>query len=307
MTDHSELLEAALHSRPDGIALLDIGGEVVFWNRAAELITGYNCVDVLARPIPALLGPLLSESALQENLPLGRVPPLATGALVHVRHKLGHTVPAIARRVELRNGIGERIGMAVVFHPSESLDALPDGEGGEQIREIQSRAELEERLQAEFDDFSQGGPPFGVLWIGIDQAEEMKKTHGMDACRVMLDKVRRAIARGLRPSEEMGDWGEGEFLVLAHERSQEMFLSHAQTLTGLARTADFRWWGDRISLTVSTGAAQACRRGDESVEQLLNRARHAMETSSHAGGNRTTVAATSPETASSGDPTCSLS
>ena len=79
-----------------------------------------RCIDVLARPIPAPLGTLLSESALQENLPLGSAPRLAYGALVHARHKLGHTVPAIARRVILRNGIGERIGTAVAFHPAES-------------------------------------------------------------------------------------------------------------------------------------------------------------------------------------------
>ena len=28
-------------------------------------------------------------------------------------------------------------------------------------------------------------------------------------------------------------------------------------LAGLARTADFRWWGDRVSLTVSVGVAMA--------------------------------------------------
>jgi diguanylate cyclase (GGDEF)-like protein/PAS domain S-box-containing protein len=307
MIDRTELLEAALDSRPDGIALLDAVGQVVFWNRAAELITGYASIEVLARPIPAPLGTLLSESALQENLPLGSAPPLAYGALVHARHKLGHTVPAIARRVMLRNGIGEHIGMAVAFHPVESLDALPNGETGEELREIQSRADLEDRMQAEFEDFSHGGPPFGVLWIGIDQAQEMQRTHGADACRVMLDKVRRAVARGLRPTEEMGYWGDGEFLVLAHERTAEMFLSHGQTLAGLARTADFRWWGDRISLTVSIGVAQACRQQDESLQQLLHRARHAMEASSREGGNRTMVAGNSQTTASSGDSICSRS
>ena len=28
----------------------------------------------------------------------------------------------------------------------------------------------------------------------------------------------------------------------------EMLAAHAQMLAGLARTADFRWWGDRLSL-----------------------------------------------------------
>ena len=73
----------------------------------------------------------------------------------------------------------------------------------------------------------------------------------------MLDKVRHALAQGLRPAEEMSRWGDDEFLVVAHEHSAEMLAAHARTLAGLARTADFRWWGDRVSLTVSIGAAQA--------------------------------------------------
>ena len=109
----------------------------------------------------------------------------------------------------------------------------------------------------------------------------------------MLEKVRHALAHGLRPAEEMGRWGDDEFLIMAHERNAEMLASHAHTLAGLARTADFRWWGDRMSLTVSIGAAQADSQGAETLARLLERARGAMETSSRTGGNRVTVVAAS--------------
>ena len=101
----------------------------------------------------------------------------------------------------------------------------------------------------------------------------------------MLDKVQRALAQGLRPAEEMGRWGDEEFMMISHERTPEMLGAHAQVLAGLARTADFRWWGDRVSLTVSIGAAQACHDRDEGLAQLLERAQKAMESSIHAGGN----------------------
>ena len=41
MRDSAELLESALDSLPAGIALFGMEGEVVFWNRVAESITGY--------------------------------------------------------------------------------------------------------------------------------------------------------------------------------------------------------------------------------------------------------------------------
>lgn len=297
MRDRGELMEAALDSRPDGIALLGADGEVIFWNRAAENITGYPGMELLSRPIPPPLVPLLCGPELLPAMPSVFASQSGRGALVPTRHKLGHAVQAIAQRVPLRDALGESIGTAVFFHPAQSLDALPHGETTDcEAEELQaSQAELEERLQAEYDDFARGGPAFGVLWISVNQAEGLSKTHGAVACHSMLDKVRRAVAQGLRPGEQMGRWGDAEFLILAHERSAEMLAAHAQNLVGLARTADFRWWGDRVSITVSIGAAQASDPAGENLAQLLERARQAMEDSNREGGNRTTLAARRPE------------
>jgi diguanylate cyclase (GGDEF)-like protein/PAS domain S-box-containing protein len=289
MTDRTELLEAALDSRPDGIALLGMDGEVVLWNQAAEAITGYAGIEILHLPIPASLESLLLDSALLGDLPLGTVLPAHHGTLVCVRHKLGHTLETIARRVVLRDGMGERIGTAVAFHPAESLDALPLGEFAEGCVTAENRSEFEERLQVAFDDFQGGGPPLGVLWISVDQGPELRKTHGVAASHAMLERVRRALAQGLRPSEAIATWGDNEFLIVAHERNIQMLATHAQTMVGLARTADFRWWGDRISLTVSIGVAQAGCEEAGTLTELLNSAYLAMERSSRAGGNRATV------------------
>ena len=196
----------------------------------------------------------------------------------------------MARALVLRDGMGERIGMAAVFHSAESLDSLPHGETEEDTDVAASQADLEDRLQSEFEDFLQGGVPFGVLWIGVDQAHELRRTHGAAACQAMLAKVWQALAAALRPSDVIGRWGDDEFLVIAHERTAEMLAAHAQRLAGLARTADFRWWGDRVSLTVSIGAAQVEGSRDETLALLLERSQNAMEGSMREGGNRTTSA-----------------
>lgn len=280
-TRRRELLEAALDGMPEGVALLDERDGVVLWNRAAEAILGYASLDVLGRPIPAGLEALLAEWRQNAN------PEAGHGVLAPARHKLGHMVHAIARTRALRDEMGERIGAAVVFHPAESLEALPHGES-EEDGEEQSLAEFEERLQNEFDDCIRGEMPLGVLWIGVDQAQELRKTHGAGACHEMLKKMARALAVGLRPSDELGRWGDNEFLIITHERTPEMLHAHARVLAGLARTADFRWWGDRVSLTVSIGAAQAS--AEETLTRLLERAQQAEGQSMQAGGNQATLA-----------------
>ncbi|HEY1159862.1 MAG TPA: diguanylate cyclase [Terracidiphilus sp.] len=288
MTDRTELLEATLGSLPEGIALADEEGRVVFWNGAAEAITGHLGAGLLGRPVRETLESLIVGGARQWTVQTDEEAIPGHGSLVQVRHRLGHDFPVMARKLVLRDGLGGRIGMAVVFHPAESLDALPRGETGESQGVEESQAELEDRLGALFDDFSQSGMPFGVLWITVDQAHELRKTHGAGACEAMRERVERALAQGLRCAENLGRWGEDEFLVISHERTPAMLAVHAQMLAGLARTADFRWWGDRISLTVSIGAAQAQQSG--TLVDLLERAKAAMSSSFHAGGNQITSA-----------------
>jgi diguanylate cyclase (GGDEF)-like protein/PAS domain S-box-containing protein len=283
MSDRLQLIEAALDVLPDGIALAGVDGRLAFWNSSAEAITGHPRTSLLGKPVSDALDILIAGGARQWTLNTGSVAQPGRAVVVQVRHRLGHDLPAIARILPLRDALGERIGTAVLFHPAQSLDALPRGETSLDEDTTATQTDLEDRLQTEFDDLARGGQPFGVLWIAIEQARDLRRTHGVRACQAMFEKVERALSNGLRPSEELGRWGDDEFLVISHERTAEMLAAHAQLLAGLARTADFRWWGDRVSLSVSIGAAQA--RSSETLAELLERAQSAMQASIHAGGN----------------------
>ena len=287
MTDRTELVEAALESYPEGIALFDLEDHVIFWNRAAQILTGYSGADVVGRQITAALEPLTICSDHDMDVTTANGLRLGRGSLVHAQHKQGHDVPAIARRVVLRNGLGGRIGTAAVFHPADHSTALPHGDTSEGIEVLQSQAELHDRLQVDFEAFLHEAVPLGVLWVTVDQALDMRKTHGARACEAMLEIIERTLANGLRAGEEVGRWGDDEFLILCHERTGEILANHGQVLAGLARTADFHWWGDRASLTVSVGAAEAHR--GETLPQLLQRAQSAMLASIRAGGNQVSL------------------
>jgi diguanylate cyclase (GGDEF)-like protein/PAS domain S-box-containing protein len=307
---HVEILEAALSELEEGIAVLDGESRVLFWNSAAAAITGHQSAELLSRSLPTDFyqidahhhaSSVAAEDADHERMPIfgskAAATPAERPALVHLRHRQGHSLPAMLRRTPLRNALGKRFGTLLRFHPMEEIDALPHGvteeNGGQERRVEESQAGMEDRLDEAWCEWTANAVPFGLLWITVDQAAMLRKTHGRDASEAMLAIVERTLLHGLRPAEVLGRWGANEFLVLSHERTAEMLKAHAHRVGGLARTADFRWWGDRVSLTVSIGAAQAAEA--DTLRSLLKRAQHGMEASAYAGGNLVTTKSSSTE------------
>jgi PAS domain S-box-containing protein/diguanylate cyclase (GGDEF)-like protein len=286
MVDRTELLEAALDSFAEGVALADRRGRVSLWNCAAEAITGYGSREVAGQSVRAMLDAMVVGGAERWTLRTEEERS-SHGSLVHLRHKAGHEVAVMARMVVPRDGLGTRLGFGVVFHSAEGNLALPHGEIGENASLAASQAELEDRLASMHEDFQRSDIPLGVLWVTVDQASGLRRTHGTQAVEAMMEKMEKALACGLKPADEIGRWGDDEFLVLSHEHNAAMLADHAQVLAGMARTTDFRWWGDRISLTVSIGAAQA--QLGEALSELLQRSQSAMQESIHAGGNHITA------------------
>lgn len=288
MTNRSQLIEAALTGFPEGLALLGRGGDVAFWNSAAEIITGFPSMDVVGRQVPGALELLLPDGNLDGAEEAHSAMRAARYSLVHAQHHSGRDLVMMMRSVILRDEVGERIGTAVVFHPTESLDLRQHEECGENTTVQAVQDEMAEQARSAFEDFIERATPLGLLWIRVDQAHELRRSHGVRAFETMMERVELTLAHGLRPSEELGRWSEDEFLILSHQPMSAELAAHAQVLAGLARTADFRWWGDRLTLTVSVGAAQALR--TESLSELFGRTQAALFASIHAGGNHITLA-----------------
>lgn len=319
MSDRLEMLETTLNLMEEGVVVLDEQSAILFWSVAAETLTGFTSDEMRSQPfspnlyrVDSSYGGIDPEKSLEIALYTASAAPLigfrdtdsffpdsphsedegiadeSPRQLASMFHKLGHTIPVMLRRVALRKPSGQPCGAVLFFFPVEETDALPHGErGGDHcIERIQS--DMEDRLAAAHHLWITSRMPFGVLWITVDQAQSLRKTHGRDACEEMLHIIEQTLLRQMKPAEVIGRWGCNEFLILTHERTAKLLLERAERLVGLARTADFRWWGDRVGLTVSIGARQAAP--SDTLQSLLDRARQAMHTSEYAGGNHVTEA-----------------
>jgi len=319
MSNTTAMFEAALDLMDEGVVLLDDRAHVTFWNKAAEALTGYRCADLLSQPCPKTLYKVDEEHMERANAateakargcdekgtsgfggavagysetlrPARRAQEedalIARPVLVALQHHLGHPVPAMLRKIALNDPAGKRIGLALLFYPVEESDSLPHGEEGGGAAVERSQADMEDRMDAAQHQWIANRVPYGLLWVTIDQAAQLRKTHGRDACESMLRIVEQTLARGLRPAEAIGRWGSDEFVVLSHARSGALLAEQAQRLAGFTRTAEFRWWGDRVNLTASIGMSLAIE-GD-ALQQVLSRAQEAVHASLHAGGNHVT-------------------
>lgn len=287
MSSRAHMLEATLNLLEEAVVVIDVQSKVVFWNKAAAAVTGYQPEELLCCSCPPNLYSV--DQAHLQHLPLAeREEPLHRPTLVAIRHHSGHLIPAMLRRAELRSTLNELTGHALLFYPVEQNDALPHGECIECATVERSQAAMEDRLDAAQHQWLTNRVPFGLLWITVDQAASLRKSHGREACESMLRTVEQTLLRQLKPAEIIGRWGDNEFLVLTHERTPSLLDEHARRLAGVARTADFRWWGDRVALSVSIGATPAC--SADSLQSLLLRAQQAMQASIYAGGNHVTDA-----------------
>ncbi len=282
----AEILESALETLEEGIAVLDRESRVLFWNHSATAMTGYQSADILSRVLPFNTFELddSHHPALSPSVH-GLTP---RPEFVRLRHCQGHTWNALLRRISLRDSLGSRVGTLLRFHPTEDAEALPYGNGEEEPnREStleRSQNTVEDRLEEAWQAWTHDAVPFNLFWIAIDQGDTLLKTHGIDAFDVMFGIIERTLLHGLRPGDFLGRWGRREFLVICHESSAEQLIAHGQHLCEFAQTSEFRWWGDRIPLTVSIGAAQAS--SGESLSGLMLRTQSSMEASATAGGNR---------------------
>ena len=166
MRDCVEMLEATLNLMDEGVIILDEHEEVLFWNKAAVAVTGYQSEELIGQRCPQHLYRVdeahrsivdADEDTCMPELHEGDPETedrLRRPTLVSIGHKLGYSLPGMLRRIALRNSSGALAGEALLFYPVEQADALPHGERGEG-RDI-------ERSQAGYGRQTRRGlPPVG--------------------------------------------------------------------------------------------------------------------------------------------------
>lgn len=281
-----EIYQYVLENVPIGVYLVDLNRRIVFWNAAAERITGYLAQEVI--------GHLCNENLLMDcdqdcnilcasNCPLENT--IRGGRPLHadlfLLHKEGQRLPVQVSAVPLRNETGACIGSAEFFKQrSFAVEGIRDRRKPNYSRHavtgLLERAAMQEMLAAAVHGFSRGEAAFGILQIALDDLERLRHIDGRQAVNAMMYACGQTIAGSIRPSDAVAFWQDGHFLALINCPSEAGLASCAERTQHLVRLASVPWWGDRLSATVSIGGTMA--RAADTAEALAERAGHAVAT-----------------------------
>ncbi|MFA6957745.1 MAG: diguanylate cyclase [Thermoanaerobaculia bacterium] len=294
-----DLYRTILDSIHDGVYFVDANRTIVYWNSAAEAISGYAAAEVVGRRCnDCILRHCTAEGSLLcgAGCPLERT--LADGvsqeAEVWLHHKKGHRIPVTVRTTAMRDPAGSIIGCVEVFSDnSRKIVSLEQARElnrlafVDELTDIGNRRSVEIRLRDLFSDPHGMGMPVGVLFIDVDHFKAFNDRHGHDTGDAVLRAVAATLGANLRSFDTVGRWGGEEFIVVTTATSLRDLQQLAERLRSLVERTELDRDAKRLSVTVSIGGA-ITKVGDDPAS-LVARADDHLYQSKATGRNRSTV------------------
>ena len=301
MTDKSisydllDIYSAIIENMQDGAYFVDQNRKILFWNSAAEKITGYAKDEIIGKSCP--------ESHLnhidEEGKPLCQVgcPLFATNIdgkqrreRVFVRHKDGHRLPIRVNIFPIRKE-DEIIGSIEIFtqdSPTKYEDQLIEHLSGiamhDDLTKLPNRRYLESFLNYKLNQYSRFNQLFAVLFADIDNFSDFNNTYGHDAGDLVLTNIANTILKDTKKDDMIGRWGGEEIVgVITIDNEYEASIK-ADNFRKLVENIEINYEGKPLHVTVSVGVTVV--KMDDTIESIVDRADHLMYQSKHAGKNR---------------------
>ncbi len=283
----------------DGVFQVDDQGRIVLWNQGAERITGIagkkavgkSCQDELFKHY-AESGDTLAAANLPLLLTLKDGKPREVRA--YLRHVEGFRVSVLIRTLPVMDANQHIFGGMEIFTDNKAIIAAHlRNQRVEQtvlfdpLTGIGNRAHIETKLKYALMDYEASRVPFGVLFMDIDHFKEFNDLHGHLAGDKILRFVANTIKSHLRVTDSCGRWGGEEFLALVMDGNAEGLQMVAEKLRMLVSRAQIEESGERLSVTISTGATMV--HTEDSFETLMKRADELLYKSKQNGRNRVSL------------------
>ena len=150
-----------------------------------------------------------------------------------------------------------------------------------------------EEVESELKRSARFAFPCCLAVLDIDHFKAVNDQHGHAAGDVLLRHFAQTVSACLRASDSLGRLGGEEFALLLPQTALDGAVELAERVRVAVESSSVRCGRVDVRFTVSIGVEQ-WRGADDSVENLIVRADHAMYAAKHGGRNRVHVQVGSP-------------
>jgi diguanylate cyclase (GGDEF)-like protein/PAS domain S-box-containing protein len=291
-----------LNQVQDGVSCVDHGRKIIFWNKAAEQMTGFESAEIMGKQCFEDLSLFLDEEGVnicREKCPVELT--LKDGTIrslgVYLRHKEGFRVPAALRIIPVFKEDGAVIGAVETLINTAPKVRVPlsiaelektgllDTDTG-----IANKQYLDMTLRARLEEYQKYGLPFAVIYIDLDNFNKTLEKYGRFNASKILRTVARTLLKNVRYFDVAGRWNAEEFLVILLNIDESRLDIVANKLRLLIGESYITTETGMLNSTVSIGASLVQRY--DSVEALIKRTEQLMLHSKWLGKNRVSLSFT---------------
>lgn len=290
------LYKKILDNMHEGVRIVDPScRSVLYWNRGAEIITGYrqtevcipedrlklfsHCGDAAAG---SCAGCPVTETAIAGK-PLERE--------MQIRHKNGHFVPVLSCFAPVMDKHGVISGVIEIFSDMtwknlalQKIENLRNLALFDSLTGVWNRRYGEMAIAEKFEELRRYGRSFGLLFIDLDDFKSYNDMYGHPAGDELLRNAARSITMCLRIFDTVCRWGGDEFVCIVSN------IDHAYQMKGLCGriSGTMEALGQSGGVgpvpTMSIGAVVA--KTDDTIDSILLRADQNMYRGKTSGKNR---------------------
>ena len=293
-----ELYKQLLDQLHDAVCFVDPERCILYWNGAAERLTGHTCSEVVGRHYDAgwldHLDPdgcslRLDDCPMRRSMVQGR----PVRERLFLRHKDGRRICVDVRVMPVRDHEGTVIGGVEILGDATSsvvvesaFRQISEEADRDPLTGLANRRYLDRMLGRYLEQFQRSGQPLSLIMSDLDHFKQINDTWGHVVGDKALVQFSTALQKQCRPVDLVARFGGEEFIVLLPGHALETAAQIAERLRKSAMTSTPEDLGKR-RITASFGVAQAVP--GETAAQLLKRVDRALYRAKSRGRDRVEV------------------
>lgn len=288
-----------LDNMPSGIYFTDRKRKIIYWNKAAEDITGYKGIETIgSHCFDNILLHIDSQgkSLCKGVCPLAKTMTdgLTREADVFLHHKEGYRKAVRVFTIPLKDENGDIIGCAEIFTDTSALSEIHEKIRNlekiafvDKLTNLPNRDHMESELDIHFHELKRYGQRFGVLFLDIDHFKRFNDTHGHDTGDRILKTVAHTLRSSSRPFDIFGRWAGDEFIGILKNVDRHDLVIVGNRYRKLIEKSSLTINGRPEGITVSIGAtiagpddtsAKILKRSDRLMYQCKQKGRNCLAT-----------------------------